>query len=126
MLGRVVTDFREPIPGFNPLLAIGATIESLVREPMNDRQKRMLNSAANEISRLDMTLKRYLSQRNDMNYSRVRLADVLSDVNRLLTGTRRLQGKQISVQVDRDVFLKADYESLKHLFFNLVLTNALL
>jgi signal transduction histidine kinase len=108
----------------NPLLAIGATLESLGREPMNDRHRRLLDSAAREIARLDLTLKKYLSQRIEMDFSAIRVSEVLSDVRRLLAGTRKQQGKNVQISVGQDVVLQADYDSLKHLFFNLIL-NAL-
>jgi signal transduction histidine kinase len=108
----------------NPLLAIGATLESLCREAMNERQQLLLSSASREISRLDMILKKYLSANNDMVLEQVNLYQLLQDVRRLLAGAQSLGSLQIEIEVDQQVKVRADYESLKHVFFN-VLSNAL-
>jgi PAS domain S-box-containing protein len=108
----------------NPLVAIGATLESLGRDLDEDRHRRLVGSAAREIARLDMILKKYLTPRQDISFSEVRVADVLDEVRDLLAGARRLSDKRITVDVGPDVVVQADHDSLKHVFFNLIL-NAL-
>ena len=109
----------------NPLVAIGATLESLIREPETaDSQRAILAALAKEIVRMDMTLRDYLAARREMTVAQVRLGELLEDARRLLEGAHRLAGKTIRCQVDPELTIEADYEAMKQVVFNLLL-NAL-
>ena len=121
MAGQLAHEIR------NPLLAIGATLESLIENlKLEGEGAETLSDLIKEISRLDMILKDYLSlaARHNMSIARVDLAEVLEDIGHLLRGTRKQSGKRISMHVPAGLTVLADYEGLKHVFFNLVL-NAL-
>ncbi|HEV8323027.1 MAG TPA: ATP-binding protein [Myxococcota bacterium] len=110
----------------NPLVAIGATLESLGREEeMGDEPRALLGSLVKEIARLDMVLKGYMAGRlADLSFAEVRLAQVVEDARRLLDAGHRLAGKTVRVDVDPHLTVRADYDALKQVFFNLLL-NAL-
>ncbi len=108
----------------NPLLAIGATLEGLGREPDQARQRKLIAAATNEINRLDMVLRKHLSPRGELEFDQIRLADLAADVQRLLEGARRRQDKIIRNQVPAGLTARADYEAMRHVLFNLLL-NAL-
>ena len=111
----------------NPLLAIAATLESIGEDLEDAPQiKNTLGGLANEIGRLDMILKDYLSlaARHNASVSRVDLGAVVNDVKRLLDGTRKMSGKRIVTEIPPGFTVLGDAESLKHVFFNVVL-NAL-
>jgi PAS domain S-box-containing protein len=108
----------------NPLVAIGATLESLGRELVEEKHQILLASAVREITRMDMVLKKYLTPRHDMAFLQVKLHILLGDVMQLLAGVRRQNDKSIAVKVDQDLSVQGDYDGLKHVFFNLIL-NAL-
>ncbi|MBW1809354.1 MAG: PAS domain-containing protein [Deltaproteobacteria bacterium] len=105
----------------NPLVAIGATLESLGRELVEDKHQRLLASAVREITRMDMVLKKYLSPRQDMVFLPVKLSQLFGDVKHLLAGVRSQTDKRISVEVDPDLSVLGDYDGLKHVIFNLIL-----
>jgi PAS domain S-box-containing protein len=108
----------------NPLVAIGATLEGLSKDASDERQRGLLQSVNHEIKRMDMILRQYLSGRHDLTFVPVALEELLTAVRRLFEGARRKHGKSLSLQVDAQVVVRADYDSLKHVFFNLIL-NAL-
>ena len=109
----------------NPLVAIGATLESLIREPETaDSQRNILAALAKEIVRMDMILKDYLAARREMAVTQVRVGELVDDARRLLEGAHRLAGKTIRCQVDPELTIEADYEAMKQVVFNLLL-NAL-
>ena len=61
----------------NPLVAIGATLESLIREPETAASQRTILAAlVKEIVRMDMTLKDYLAARREMAVTQVRVGRV--------------------------------------------------
>jgi PAS domain S-box-containing protein len=106
----------------NPLLAIGATLDTLVRDTAVPEQPRsLLALLSKEIGRLDMILREHLAP-HDLTFDDVDLADVVEDVRRLLEGA--YQRATIRSTVQAGVRVRADYESLKHVLFNLLL-NAL-
>lgn len=108
----------------NPLLAIGATLESLTQDlDMDDAKKGVVMSLIKAISRMDMLLKDYLSlaARHNTSVGTVNVAGVLSDVRNLLHGTREVSGKTIDLDVPPDLSVRADHEGMKHVFFNVVL-----
>jgi len=111
----------------NPLLAIGATIDSLVHDrEENDPDLPVLRTLSNEIVRLDMILRDYLSLavRQNTSISRINLAALVRDVSVLLTGMQKMAGKRIDLDLPGDLWILTDYEGMKHVIFNLML-NAL-
>jgi PAS domain S-box-containing protein len=109
----------------NPLVAIGATLESLIREPETpDSQRTILAALVKEIVRMDMTLKDYLAARREMAVTQVRIGELVDDARRLLAGAHRVAGKTIRCHVDPALMIEADYEAMKQVVFNLLL-NAL-
>ncbi len=109
----------------NPLVAIGATLESLLHDPALAAEHRaILASVAKEIVRMDMTLKDYLAARHAMSFAEVELADVVEEARRLLEGAYRTAGKRVSSAIPRGLTVRADHDALKHVIFNL-LHNAL-
>lgn len=110
----------------NPLVAIGATIESLLHDGETpDSQRALLTAVAKEIVRMDTTLKDYLAARREMAVTQVRVADLLGDARRLLAEAHRTSGKTIRCQVDPPTLMvEADYDGVKQVVFNLLL-NAL-
>lgn len=109
----------------NPLVAIGATLESLIRDdetPLS--QHDILEALVKEIVRMDMTLKDYLAARHELVLTRVRIGELVDEARRLLAGAQRLTGKTIRCQVDPELTVEADHEALKQVLFNLLL-NAL-
>jgi PAS domain S-box-containing protein len=109
----------------NPLVAIGATLESLISEPETAASQRTILAAlVKEIVRMDMTLKDYLAARREMTVTQVRIGELVDDARSLLAGAHRLAGKTIRCQVDPELTIEADYEAMKQVVFNLLL-NAL-
>lgn len=109
----------------NPLVAIGATIDSLVRDAETpESQRAILGAVAKEIVRMDTTLKDYLAARREMSVTQVRIADLIESTRSLLAEAHRTSGKTIRAQVDPRLTIEADYEGIKQVVFNLLL-NAL-
>jgi signal transduction histidine kinase len=109
----------------NPLVAIGATLESLRSDPETPTsQKPILTALVKEILRMDMTLKDYLAARRELAVTRVRVGELIEEVRRLLEGAHRPSGKTIRCQLDPELTVDADYEGMKQIVFNLLL-NAL-
>jgi len=109
----------------NPLVAIGATLESLRSDPETPTsQHPILAALVKEILRMDMTLKDYLAARRELAVARVRVAELVDEVRRLLEGAHRPTGKTIRCRLDPDLTIDADYEGMKQIVFNLLL-NAL-
>jgi len=108
----------------NPLVAIGATLESLGEE-LADRPEtaRVLADVSREIVRLDMLLKDYLSlaARQDAHRARVDLARVLEESCDLLRRTGKIGGRTIRVDLEPGAEVLADSDGLRHVFFNLLL-----
>jgi len=109
----------------NPLVAIGATLESLIRDRETPAGHRaILEALAKEIVRMDVTLKDYLAARREMVVAEVRVGELVDEARRLLEGAYRLTGKTIRCQVDPKLTIDADHEAMKQVVFNLLL-NAL-
>jgi PAS domain S-box-containing protein len=109
----------------NPLVAIGATLESLGRDPaLSEPHRAIVAAVTKEIVRMDMTLKDYLAARHDMSFGEVDLADVVEEARRLLEGAYRTAGKRVSSSIPAGLTVRADHDALKHVLFNL-LHNAL-
>ena len=109
----------------NPLVAIGATLESLRSDPETPTsQHPILAALVKEILRMDMTLKDYLAARRELAVTRVRVGELVDEVRRLLEGAHRPTGKTIRCRLDPELTIDADYEGVKQVVFNLLL-NAL-
>jgi PAS domain S-box-containing protein len=108
----------------NPLVAIGATLESLGDE-LSDRPEtaRVLADVSREIVRLDMLLKDYLSlaARQDAQLARVDLARVLDESCDLLRRTGKLGNRTLQIELAPGAEVLADSDGLRHVFFNLLL-----
>lgn len=108
----------------NPLLAIGATLESIFEG--REHSDEVLPLVRSEITRLDHILRDYMSLA--VRYSAavvpVSLADVLRDVARVVAADSRGSRCRITVDAPEDAVVLADFEGLKQVFFNLLL-NAL-
>ncbi|MBI5502329.1 MAG: PAS domain-containing protein [Deltaproteobacteria bacterium] len=108
----------------NPLVAIGATLESVVDELGSDVEAgRILGDVSREIVRLDMLLKDYLSLavRQDTLVARVDLARVLEESSELLRRTGKVGRRSLEVRLPPDADALADSDGLRHVFFNLLL-----
>jgi PAS domain S-box-containing protein len=121
-MGELATQLAHEIR--NPLLAIGATLNSLSMEDLADEHRQILATLGQEIARMDMTLRDYLAARHDISSSSVNLAEVVDDVRRLLEGAHRTANKTIRNEIEPSLTVMADYDAIKHVFFNLLL-NAL-
>ncbi|HEY3449015.1 MAG TPA: ATP-binding protein [Myxococcales bacterium] len=109
----------------NPLVAVGASLESLLRDPnLAEDHRSILSAVSREIVRMDMGLKDYLAARHDMSFVELDVAQVCEDARRLLEGAFRLSGKRITTAVPPGITVRADFDALKHVLFNLLL-NAL-
>ncbi len=109
----------------NPLVAIGATLDSLLHAPETaPSQRPILAAVVKEVVRMDMILKDYLAARREMSVASIRVAELLDDARRLLASAHRLAGKTIRCEVAPELTIEADYEALRHVVFNLLL-NAL-
>jgi two-component system sensor histidine kinase HydH len=109
----------------NPLVAVGASLDSLARDAQLAAEHRDLVSAvADEVLRMDMLLKDYLAARHEPCFAEVELADVARDARRLLESAYRLAGKRVLLAPADRVVVRGDHEALKHVVFNLLL-NAL-
>ncbi len=109
----------------NPLVAIGATLESLQKEEgVIDEHRDILAAMSHEIERMDMSLKDYLAARHDMCFTKVAVAALMDEARQLLEVAHRLEGKSITSAIPPDLVIHADHDAMKHIFFNLLL-NAL-
>jgi PAS domain S-box-containing protein len=109
----------------NPLVAIGAELDTLIRDPATpDEQRGLLGAIAREVVRMDLTLRDYLAGRNELSFAEHRVASVVEDARELLDAAHRLQGKRIVTDVPRALVVRADHNALRHVLFNLML-NAL-
>jgi PAS domain S-box-containing protein len=122
-MGEMATQLAHEIR--NPLVAIGATLESLGNEDnLTDGQHEVLATLSREITRMDMILRDYLAARHDVALSEVSVGELAQDARRLLAGARKAAGKRITVSVPPELSIVADYDAIRHVFFNLLL-NAL-
>jgi len=107
----------------NPLVAVGATLESLAADADQTMERRaILASLAQEIVRMDMTLKDHLAAaRQELSFSRQSVAAVVREACRLLEGGRGCAGRDMRVEIDEGLTMRADRDAMKHVFFNLLL-----
>ncbi|MFH1438480.1 MAG: ATP-binding protein [Pseudomonadota bacterium] len=106
----------------NPILAIGATLESLQRRSgEGSREREIMASLSNEILRLDMILKDYLSlaARQNATITKVKIREVIDDAANLLMGMQKIGGKKIRSDIAADLEIYGDFDGLKQVFFNL-------
>ncbi|MFH1531658.1 MAG: ATP-binding protein [Pseudomonadota bacterium] len=110
----------------NPLLSIGATLESLSRDTEDGEANDTLRLLTDEVKRLDMILKDYMSLATRCNASvtSVDLAQLLGEVARLQRQLQRERGVTIALDIAPGETLPGDAEGLRQVFFNL-LQNAL-
>jgi PAS domain S-box-containing protein len=121
-MGEMATQLAHEIR--NPLVAIGATLESLGHDEMAEEQRTQLKAVTKEITRMDMILRDYLAVRHESSFAEVNVAEVVAEARPLLEGARKAEGKTISVEIPASLSIHADYDAIKHVFFNLLL-NAL-
>ncbi|MBM4371659.1 MAG: PAS domain-containing protein [Deltaproteobacteria bacterium] len=105
----------------NPLLSIGATLDSLTRDPVDPEHAATLRLMADEVKRLDLVLKDYMSLavRCNAPVAATDLGRVLVEVARLLQPLQQERGARIILDLDGDLVVPADAEGLKQVFFNL-------
>lgn len=110
----------------NPLVAVGATLESLSADSdLGEERRTILASLAQEIVRMDMTLKDHLAAaRQELSFSLVSVAEVVHEACRLLKGGRSSAGRELRVDIGQGLTMRADRDAMKHVFFNLLI-NAL-
>jgi PAS domain S-box-containing protein len=119
-MGEIAAQLAHEIR--NPILAIGATLESLQRRSSpGSREEKAMSSLSNEILRLDMILKDYLSlaAKQNATVKRIKLHDVIDEAAGLLKGMQKIAGKQIRIDIPRDLEIYGDFDGLKQVFFNL-------
>ncbi len=106
----------------NPILAIGATLESLRRRSnAGSKEEKVMTSLSSEILRLDMILKDYLSlaARQNATITRFKLRVVIDEAATLLMGMQKIGGKRIQSLIPPDLEIYGDFDGLKQVFFNL-------
>ncbi|MCC6527663.1 MAG: GAF domain-containing protein [Polyangiaceae bacterium] len=108
----------------NPLLAIGASLGSLERDEADGDKRSLLAAVGREIGRLDMILRDCMAGRAELSVAAVRLGEAVAAARQLLAGTQLAAGKSMRVAVDPGLVVRADFDALKQVFFNL-LHNAL-
>lgn len=107
----------------NPILAIGATLESMAAEATDPSDCETFESLRCEINRLDMLLRDYLSMatRHNSAVVAVDLSSVVNDVGRLLRGGPKWASRQLVLSVPPGMAVLADADSIRHVMFNLIL-----
>jgi len=110
----------------NPLLSIGATLESLARDAGDDEPADTLRLLTDEVKRLDLILKDYMSLATRCNASVAPVfpALILKEVARLQIPAQRERGAIVSLDLPKELSIQGDAEGLRQVFFNL-LQNAL-
>jgi PAS domain S-box-containing protein len=121
-LGEMTAQLTHEIR--NPLVAIGAALESLGQEQLSEDQQAVLGACAQEIARLDAVLQGYLAVRPDMALREVNVAEAVDGARRLLQAAHKMAGKTITANIDPALTVRADYDAFRRVLFNLLL-NAL-
>ena len=105
----------------NPLLSIGATLEALVREHEEGEDAATLRLLSDEVKRLDLILKDYLSLavRCNASVAPVNLGRLLNEVAKLLAPLQRDREARIEMGLVNDTSVPGDAEGLRQVFFNL-------
>lgn len=110
----------------NPLVAIGATLEHVAADLDEGRDVReTVADVRQEIARIDMILKTYLSiaARHKSSLVKVDLSRVVADAVRLLDGSRKNATKNVTSHLKPGIEVLADADGLMHVFFNLLLNG---
>lgn len=107
----------------NPILAIGATLESLSADVTDQSDRETFESLRCEINRLDMLLRDYLSMASKHNASiqPVDICQAVEDIRRLLCGAARWGNRRLVSTVPAKSLVMADPDSIRHILFNLIL-----
>ncbi len=107
----------------NPILAIGATLESLAADRSDPEELETFESLRCEINRLDMLLRDYLSMaaRHNAAVAPVDLATVVNDVGRLMRGGSKWGARRLVSSVPSGALVLADPDAIRHVMFNLIL-----
>ena len=122
-LGEMAAQLAHEIR--NPLVAIGATLESLECFELGAEPREIIAGLTKRIAHLDMVLRGYMAGKlADPRLSDVRVAGLIEDQRRLLDAGHRLAGKSVRLEVDPDLVVRADADALSQVVFNL-LSNAL-
>ncbi|HEY3356418.1 MAG TPA: ATP-binding protein [Polyangia bacterium] len=109
----------------NPIVAVGAALDTLIRDPATPAEQRsLLGAITREVVRMDLTLRDYLAARKELSFGEQRVAGLVDEARELLGAAHRLQGKTIVTAVPPDLVVRADAHALRHVLFNLLL-NAL-
>jgi PAS domain S-box-containing protein len=109
----------------NPIVAIGATLDTLIRDPATPPDHRtILGAVAREVVRMDLTLRDYLAARNELVIAAHDLGALIADARELLAAAHRLAGKTITTELAPGLVVRVDRHALRHVLFNLML-NAL-
>jgi len=119
-MGEIAAQLAHEIR--NPILAIGATLESLQRRSHSgSKEEKVMASLSSEVLRLDMILKDYLSlaARQNATISRFKLHVVIDEAATLLMGMQKIGEKKIQSRIPPDLEIYGDFDGLKQVFFNL-------
>jgi len=108
----------------NPLLAIGANLGALARDEPDEEKRTLLAALTREIGRLDMILKDCMAGRDGLALAPVRVAEAAAAAGQLLAGAQVASQKQVTITIPASLVVRADFDALKQVFFNL-LHNAL-
>ncbi|MDD5305977.1 MAG: ATP-binding protein [Deltaproteobacteria bacterium] len=107
----------------NPLVSIGATLETLGRDTENlGEAAAVLAVLAREVTRIDTILQDYLSLsvRRNTTAARVDLRELVADACRLVGGQGGHGGPAVDAQVDGGIEVFADYAGLRQVLVNLL------
>ena len=111
----------------NPLVSIGATLEML-RQEATDRgdDDEILENLVQEVNRIDLIIKEYLSLsvRQNSSVARIELDTLMGDSIQILKGTKHAGEIFLTSNIERDIVLLGDYIGLRQVVVNL-LKNAI-
>ena len=108
----------------NPLVAVGASIDSLVRDPtIGGPNRELLEDMRGELTRLDMLLRDYLSMASKKSPGSdvVELSSLIREVSTRMASLPAAQGRKIHLNLPENIAVSAKRDALYHLFFNLLL-----
>ncbi len=111
----------------NPLVSIGATLEMLSKETIGTEETgAILGDLVQEVNRIDMILKEYLSLsvRQNTSVTRVHLDTLVSDSIQILEGAKPADDIVVIKDIDSRFDVFGDYIGLRQVIINL-LKNAI-